>query len=205
MRRVTGGAIPSSARIAYRVQRVSFNKRESQQDTNGTSAFRTSFRRSFATATKSTVKHTRTTTAKSKTATKKAAPKKKVAGKSKKKAAKPKPKAVKKAPTEAALARRAKLADSTKLKDLKEKALYHKEPARLPANAWSVYFSTVSKEALIGSTNPNTLVSSVVKEAAEKYKNMSVVEREVCDSVPCSYDDDTDLSLGSESHSKHKR
>lgn len=159
-----------------RVGRPQTQSSPSKQNPDGSHTSSLAFRpaRSYATASARPASkpkaHTGRTTAKrttKKTSTKtkapKAQPKKKKAAK-----AKPKPKKVKKAPSEATLKRQA----TKKRVELKERALLHKEPKRLPDNPWTVFAQNGIAKGESLTTRASALAAS--------WKQISPEEREVC-------------------------
>lgn len=87
-------------------------------------------------------------------------------------APKPRKSAVKKPPSAAALLRERRARD----KELKEKALLNSAtPKTLPSSAWTVIFS----EAQTGSHSFGD-ASNIAKEAAQKFRNLTPEEKEVC-------------------------
>lgn len=142
--------------------------------------FAHSLLRSYATASKTTTKLAAKKATKGKPATSKrsSGTSKKATTKPKAKPNKVKAKQVKKVLTEAQKAKRADVKAKAELKALKATALLS-TPKQLPASAWAVLVSEEMKEkkSKIGESFPGA--TTVMADAAARYKNLDPTEREV--------------------------
>lgn len=189
IRRVAGGSSSNHSRVCCQLMRASSINNSSQSSQSSSNPSVISLKRSYVTkAATSKSKGGRPKVAKTgqgktvKKAAKKPAAKKPTAKKPTTKAVlKPRKSSyVTKPKTEEQLARKV-ARDQVKHKTLlKATALLYKEPKLLPAQAWSIYLSEHTRKGISGSTgSPTDRLSSIAREAAASYKDLTTTEREV--------------------------